>query len=179
MTADDGRSDTANKAEPGRRWFGWTIEPERPALTILIAFALSLGGSLALAALIGALLPEAQAPDFSWYLGKGMFTVVVLALITPAIETLILAGIASTLLRWMRPVHAVLLSSLGWALAHSTSAPIWGLVIWWPFLIFATLYLVWKKRSLWWGLFIPFAIHALQNLPMAVAIGYPGLLPFG
>lgn len=108
-----------------------------------------------------------------------MLTVVSLSILSPLVETLILAGTTSLLLRWMAPKSAVLLSSFGWALAHSYQAPIWGLVIWWPFIIFTTLYVVWKQRSLAWGLLMPFAVHALQNLLPAIAIGYPDLISVG
>ena len=152
-------------------------EPRRPLLVILIAYALSIAGALLLSALIGSIAPDAKAPDFNWFVGKGLLTVLLLSVFTPALETLILAGATSILLRLVTPKLAILLSSLGWALAHSYQAPIWGLVIWWPFIIFTTLYVVWKQRSLAWGLLMAFAAHALQNLLPAVALGYPGLLP--
>jgi hypothetical protein len=40
-------------------------------------------------------------------------------------------------------------------------------VIWWPFLVFSTLYLSWRRRSVLAGLGIVATTHALQNaLPM-------------
>jgi hypothetical protein len=152
-------------------------EPRRPLATILLAGMLSIGGSLLIATLIGTLVANAKSPDFGWLAGKGFLAVFILALATPLLETLILAATTGILLRFMKPLHAVLLSSLGWALAHSYQAPVWGLVIFWPFIIFTTLFVVWKQRSLAWGLLMPWAAHALQNLFPAIAIGYPRLLP--
>jgi hypothetical protein len=152
-------------------------EPRRPIVTILIAWLLSIGGSLLIASLISLAVTNAEAPDFNWLTGKGFLSVFVLSIFTPLLETLILAAITSVLLRFLKPQHAILASSLGWALAHSFQAPIWGLVIFWPFIIFTTLYVVWKRRSLWWGILMPWVVHALQNLFPAIAIGYPGLIP--
>jgi hypothetical protein len=151
--------------------------PRRPLLTIFLAYILSMAGSLLLATIVGSIVPDARTPDFGWLMGRGLLTVAVLSGMVPLFETLILAGTTSLLLLVVRPTHAILLSSFGWAVAHSYQAPIWGLVIFWPFIIFTTLYIVWKQRSIIWGLFMAFAVHALQNLIPAVMIGYPGLLP--
>jgi hypothetical protein len=158
-------------------WRDLVTVPTRPVATILVAYVLSITGSILLSAAIASIAPDAEPPDFSWFVGKGFLTVFLLSVFTPIVETLILAGTTSVLLRLMKPKFAIALSSFGWALAHSYQAPIWGLVIWWPFVIFTTLYVVWKQRSLAWGLFMAFAVHALQNLLTAIAIGFPDLLP--
>jgi len=63
-----------------------------------------------------------------------------------------------------------MISSIGWGLFHSSFHPTWGLVIWWPFLIFSTLFVTWRSRSLLAAFAIPAAVHALQNLPPALAL---------
>jgi len=151
--------------------------PTRPLATLLTAWILSISGSLALSALIGLIAPAAAPPDFGWLTGRGFYTLIVLSVLAPLIETLVLALTTSLLLLLVRPSAAILLSSLGWAAAHSLQAPIWGLVIWWPFLVFTTLYVVWKQRSLAWGLAMAFLVHAMQNLVPAVAVGFPELVP--
>ena len=152
-------------------------EPRRPWLAILVGYLLSIAGSLAIAWLISLVAAEAQGPDFGWLKGSGLFAILVLSILSPLIETLILAATTGLLLRFVRPVYAILLSSFGWALAHSLQAPIWGLVIWWPFIIFTTLFVVWRRRSLAWGIAMPFIVHLLQNLLPAIMIGFPGVLP--
>lgn len=152
-------------------------EPRRPVVTILIAWLLSIGGSLLIASLLSLVLTDAKAPDFGELKGGGFFAIFILVIATPLLETLILAATSTILLRFVPPPWAILLSALGWALAHSYQAPVWGLVICWPFIIFTTLYVVWKQRSLWWGILMPWVVHALQNLFPAIAIGYPGLIP--
>ena len=152
-------------------------EPRRPLLTILVCWLMAIGGALLIAAIVRTIVTDAESPDFSWLIGKGFITVFVLAIATPLIETLILAGTTSILLRFVKPQYAILISSLGWALAHSNNTRVWGLVIFWPFIIFTTLYVVWKQRSLVWGIAMPWAVHGMQNLFPAIAIGYPGLFP--
>ena len=65
---------------------------------------------------------------------------------------------------------AAVLASIGWGLAHSSAAPIWGLIIWWPFLIFSTLFVVWRSRSLAAAFAVPAAVHALHNLGPGLAV---------
>jgi hypothetical protein len=49
-------------------------------------------------------------------------------------------------------------------------APAWGLVIWWPFLIFSVLFVAWRQRSWAAGLGVAATTHALQNLGPALAL---------
>jgi hypothetical protein len=95
---------------------------------------------------------------------------VLLALFSPILETLIMAGVLSILLRVISPTAAILASAVGWGIAHSLAAPSWGLVIWWPFLVFSTLFTVWRDRSLWLALAIPAAVHMLQNVGPALIV---------
>ena len=96
-----------------------------------------------------------------------------LVLFAPITETLIMAAALSVLIRLFSPSVAVLLSALGWGVAHSLQAAVWGIVIWWPFLIFSILYLVWRERSLIAALGVASATHAFQNfLPALKIAGY-------
>lgn len=152
-------------------------EPRRAWLVLPLCWVITLGGAALIASGLSLILPKVEQPDFSAFVGKGWFTVFVLAVATPFIETLILAATTSVLLRFIRADLAVLLSALGWGLAHSYQAPMWGLVIFWPFIIFSTLYVVWKQRSLAAAIAMPFAAHFLHNLLSSVAIGFPGTVP--
>ena len=86
------------------------------------------------------------------------------------IETLIMGGVLLLLLKFMRPTYAVIASAIGWGMAHSFQAPIWGLIIWWPFLIFSTVFVTWRRRSLWLAFALPMVIHGLQNLGPALLV---------
>ena len=152
-------------------------EPRRAWLVLPLSLVLTLAGAAVIALVLAAVMPRLDQPDFSMFIGKGLLAVVALAVATPLVETLILAVTCSALLRFVRPELAILISSLGWAIAHSYQAPVWGLVIFWPFMIFSTLYVVWKQRSLMLGILMPFAAHFLHNLYPSISIGFPGAVP--
>ena len=136
-------------------------EPRRAWLAILMGWALSILGSLGLAALSQTIAPELPTPEFPL---KGLTAFLLLVVFAPLIETLIMAGFLSLFLRFMPPAAAILLSAAGWGVLHSLEAVGWGLVIWWPFLIFSTLYVVWRQRGFWAGVGVASTTHALQNL---------------
>ena len=145
-------------------------EPRRAWLAILIGVALTLTGSIALSYLSRSVAPGLATPEFPVKGWRALFALVVLA---PFVETLIMAGFLSLFLRFMRPAYAVLLSAAGWGVAHSMQYIGWGLVIWWPFLIFSTLYVVWRQRSIWAAIGVAAATHALQNLGPAIIVAFP------
>jgi hypothetical protein len=140
-------------------------EPRRPLVAIAIGWLLACPPSLLLSALIYSWMPGVEQPSFGT-VGPG--TVALLVVFSPLIETLIMAAVIEVLLRFAPPVAAIAISSIGWGFAHSLAAPAWGLVIWWPFLIFSTLYVIWRERSAWAAIAIVFCVHALQNLGPAL-----------
>ncbi len=93
-----------------------------------------------------------------------------LVVIAPFIETLIMATVLEVILLALPPKYAVIASSVGWGIAHSLAAPAWGLVIWWPFLIFSTLYVTWRGQGRALAIAIVFAVHALNNLGPALLL---------
>ena len=120
-----------------------------------------------LGALVSTLLPRDALPVFpavDWHL---FFLIVVAA---PLFETMLM-GAALLLLRlFLSPTHAVLVSAVGWGILHSTVAPAWGLVIWWPFLVFSTVFLTWRRRSVSAGVAMAAATHALHNMLPALLL---------
>ena len=103
---------------------------------------------------------------------KGPVVLFMLVVFAPFVETLIMGGVISLFLRFTTPTAAILLSAVGWGVAHSTQALGWGLVIWWPFLIFSTLYVVWRQRGFWMAVGVVAATHALQNLGPGLMVAY-------
>ena len=145
-------------------------EPRRVWLAVLTGWLLSIVGSLALAAVSRMVAPELPAPAFPMTGTVALFLLVVFA---PVVETLIMAAVLELLLRLRVPAAvAILLSAVGWAVAHSLQALGWGLVIWWPFLIFSTLFVVWRQRGFWAGVGIAAATHALQNLGPGLLVAF-------
>ena len=148
--------------------------PQRPLLAIGGAWLLTILGSLMLAAIVRAVYPQGGTPDFANLQGRGageiLFWLVVFA---PVLETLIMGGILLILLHFMRPGYAVVVSAAGWAIAHSMQETAWGMVIWWPFLIFSLLFVVWRERSLLLAFLMPMTVHAMQNFLPALTVAFP------
>jgi hypothetical protein len=142
-------------------------EPRQPLRANAVGWLCAFPISLLLSVLAQWLLPAIERPMF---IVTGAATVILLVIVSPLIETLIMAAVLELLLRFLPPTAAIILSAIGWGIAHSMVAPAWGLVIWWPFLIFSTLYVTWSKRSIWLGVAIVFAVHALQNLGPALLL---------
>ncbi len=144
-------------------------EPRRAVLAILIGASLSIVGSLALAAAANFVAPHLAKPSFP---AHGVTAFALLVLFAPTTETLIMAGVLSLLAKMLSPTHAVLASALLWGIAHSLQAVAWGLIIWWPFLIFSTLFMVWRQRGFWAGFGVAATTHALQNVMPAILVAF-------
>ena len=143
------------------------FRPEKPLRYVALAWACAFVPSLLLSAVASQLLPD-HAPSFPKVdPGLLLFLLVVFA---PVVETIIMGGVLMILERIFGFVPAVLLSSFGWGIAHSLQAPAWGLVIWWPFLIFSIVFLTWKQRSLAVAFGLPMLVHGLQNLGPALLL---------
>lgn len=142
-------------------------EPRRPPLALTVAWAMAFLPTLVLGAAVSALAPDSAMPKFplaDWTL----FLLVVVA--APLLET-ILMGAALLVLRLVfSPTISVLLSAIGWGILHSAAAPAWGLVIWWPFLVFSTVFLTWRSRSGLAAIGMAAGTHALHNLLPALLL---------
>jgi hypothetical protein len=136
-------------------------EPRRAWLAILVGGALSLAGSLLLSSAASTIAPTMAKPDFPV---SGPVAFAMLVLFAPLVETLIMAAVLSLLARFLSPTRAVLASALLWGIAHSLQATVWGFVVWWPFLIFSTLYMVWRQRGTGAAIGVAATTHAVQNL---------------
>ena len=141
--------------------------PERPIRAIAVGWATAFLPSIALAFIAAFLLPGAAQPKFEVDGTAAVFALVVFA---PAVETLIMGVVLLVLLWLLPPSAAAFASAVGWGVAHSLVAPVWGLVIWWPFLVFSTLFVTWRSRSLALAFILPMCVHALQNLIPALMI---------
>ena len=168
MTAPTAASDRIPQFAPPLSWFPRPIrEPLSALRSIGTAWLLAFPASIILALLIHFIAPNAKGPEFHV---SGPLAVFLLVVFSPVLETLIMGGVLLILLRIVSPTLAVVISAVGWGVAHSLGAPIWGLVIWWPFLIFSTLFVAWRSRSLAWAFAIPMITHGLQNLAPALLV---------
>ena len=144
--------------------------PSRPFRAIAVGWLTAFLPAALLGLLLNLLLPEARTPEFPY---KGTLALVLLAGFAPIVETLIMGAALLILTRLVRPPIAVLISAAGWAVLHSLEVPIWGLVVWWPFLVFSTLFVTWQRRSLFAAFLLPAIVHALNNLLPALSVAYP------
>lgn len=142
-------------------------EPRDPYITVLVSWLTAFIPSILIGAVVTRLLPHVAQPNLPLGSWVGVFLMVIFA---PLTETLIMAAALAVLLRFLPPTVAVIISSIGWGIAHSMAAPAWGLVIWWPFLVFSTLYVTWRQRSLAAAILIPASAHGLQNLLPALLL---------
>lgn len=140
----------------------------RPWLAILIGWVLTIVGSTLLSYVIAWLAPNNPGPD----LGDTSAPVklFLIAGFSPVVETLIMAGFLAILLRILNGWQAAIASAAIWGVLHSLASPLWGAVIWWPFLIFSALYVTWRPHGFWKAVAIVAAVHVLQNLFPALLI---------
>ena len=144
-------------------------QPRRPVQSLAVAWLTTFPFSLVLATVVGLIAPNVPQPQFNV---SGATAVLLLAVFAPVFETLIMGTALLVLLRLFSPTLAILMSAVGWGVAHSLAAPTWGLVIWWPFLIFSTLFVAWRQRSLAAAFVMPMIAHGLHNLPPALLVAY-------
>jgi len=86
-------------------------------------------------------------------------------LIGPFLETLLLSFGIWFLSRFTQVnVMIAIVSALLWACLHSLMLPTWGLVVFWPFVVFSCAYITWRQKSWLKAIWAAFCIHALQNL---------------
>jgi len=146
-------------------------EPRRAWLVIPLAWLLSFLGSIVLAAVVHWIVPNAQSVDIPklppWAI------IFAFAIFSPVVESILMGLALKLLMRWVTPGVAILISAVGWGILHSIEVPIWGLAIWWPFLIFSTLFVIWQVRGFWIGVGVAAATHGLQNLGPSLALAYP------
>ena len=135
---------------------------------ILIGWVLTIVGSTILSFVVARIAPDHAGPE----LGDASAPVKLLLIagFSPIVETLMMAGILAGLLRFLAGWQAVLASAAIWGILHSLASPWWGVVIWWPFLIFSTLYVTWAPRGFWRAVAIVATVHVLQNLFPAILI---------
>ena len=143
------------------------LEPRSAGAAILTGWLTAFVPSVVLASAVVGLTPRAAQPQLEV---DGAYMLALIVVFAPIVETLIMGAALMLLLRFVGPTGAVLASAAGWGIAHSLAAPAWGLVIWWPFLVFSTLFVTWSRRSVLAGLAVASATHALQNLVPGVLL---------
>lgn len=157
----------------GNRVLSWLVDTRTPVgKYILRAGALSLLPSIVIAialTLVG-IGNEQTMPQLDQDFHPA-FLFLNLVIVAPVLETLLLAlglWLLSFVLR--DPVHRAVGSCVLWAILHSTVALAWGPVVLWPFFVFSTAYLAWRRKSRWHALGVACGIHMFQNFLPALLV---------
>ncbi|MDQ4087790.1 MAG: hypothetical protein M3177_07260 [Pseudomonadota bacterium] len=137
---------------------------------VVKAWLLALVPSLALALAVTVAVGGAEPPPDEMRDPRFIFLVVA---VSPPLETLLMIPPLWALEQRLGATRAVVGSALIWAALHSLASPLWGLVVWWPFLILSTALLTWRQRGIARAVLLVTAIHVLQN---AVAAALPLVL---
>jgi membrane protease YdiL (CAAX protease family) len=130
------------------------------ALYVLKAWLLVFLPSASLAVAVSLTAAHPPSPDFG---GTGPVVFAMLVLFAPVVETFLMVPAVLLLDRFFGPAVAAIGSAVLWGALHSAAEPLWGLIVWWPFLIFSTILLVWKERGLAAAMLVVIAVHAMQN----------------
>ena len=99
------------------------LEPRRPLRAMLVGWLLAFPISIGLAVVARTLLPGAAAPEFQM---EGPLALFLLVGFAPFVETLIMGAVLLILTAFLRREVAVAVSAIGWGVAHSMMAPMWG-----------------------------------------------------
>jgi membrane protease YdiL (CAAX protease family) len=134
---------------------------------VLKAWLLALLPSFVLSGLVNVVLKPTSGPDIPT---EGSLPLLLLIVAGPLVETLIMILMILGLRRLFGAGPAVVLSALLWGIGHSLASPIWGLVVWWPFLIFSIAFLTWRERGMGTAILMVTAIHGLQNGTVALLL---------
>ena len=108
------------------------------------------------------LFPKSQWDGLQQLAPGWMFLQVVL--FAPIVETLLMGGILFVLTRILhRRLWVVLCSAAIWGVLHGLSAVVWGVCIFWTFIVLTCAFLAWRARSFAHAFLVTTAIHALNN----------------
>lgn len=149
-----------------------TDEPLPMKRYIFVMALISLIPSILLGILVGATgLFEQIGPDIETYKGSVFEIFFVMVIISPIVETLFMSLFFFILSFFITSERMlVVISAIFWASLHSLLSPGWGLIVWWPFVVFSCAYLTWRNKSWLQAIWVTTCIHALQNLIPSIAI---------
>lgn len=102
-----------------------------------------------------------------------IFEFALCAIAAPLIETLMMIPIFWLLKRFTRDFSVLALSSAAtWATLHSLDWAPWGLIVFWPFVVFSINYLVWERTSKLQAYARTALLHGLHNFIPACMVAF-------
>lgn len=134
---------------------------QNKVIYIFKSLALVLVCGYSMSFLMSLLFPNATYPDIPTGFPLNLITVIV----GPLIETLLMLFVFKIISYFTNSLlYSCFISALIWAILHSLSTPIHGVVIFLSFFIFSISFKVWEKVSKDLAFAITAAIHMLNNL---------------
>ena len=92
-------------------------------------------------------------------------------IVSPWFETLLMWPILGILKDFTKkPLPIALASGLIWGGIHSLAIPSWGLIVWWPFVVFSLCFLAWKQKSLGRAITVTALVHTCLNTVPVIVI---------
>jgi hypothetical protein len=143
------------------------LETEMPwPRYVLVAFLMSTPLAFAISLALGWLGLLGEMPMDSSRTGPGwvVYQVLLVVVLGPFIETLLMIPILAPMRRIGSPVIICLLSGAVWALFHSLLVLLWGVAIFFTFVVLTASFLRWEKQSRKKAILVVTAIHGLNNL---------------
>lgn len=139
----------------------WAYVLKAVLISVVPAFVFSL--------LLYWLYPDAETPQLDDTFAVMLLKVVILS---PVAETFMLWGGIYVIGKFVQSTwHLALISALCWALLHSWQVPLWGLTIFWSFVVFSIAFIEWTKQSKREAFLVAMAIHMCQNF-LAICLSY-------
>ena len=167
-------------SKTGVRFFDWLFDTSgHPVLYVLKVWPIKTIGSFAILSVsFGAILllghdELLEVTEFEELQNSKplMYMFFMAVIIAPAVETLLMKPIFGLLKRFtLNRLVLVLLSAAIWAGLHSLVSPVWGLSVFWGFVVYSSAFLAWWEKSLGLAYWVTFGLHALKNLT-ATTIG--------
>ena len=130
------------------------------------AFLISAIPSLALAWMLWLLFPDAESPSITYEGGLMPLLILFVSIVIfgPLLETSIMRFFIFLIRKVTQKLWPItFLSAFIWAVLHSLSVPLWGVVAFWPFVVFTISFQVWREVSINHALLITSAIHGCHN----------------
>jgi hypothetical protein len=137
---------------------------DQPAtLYILKAFLIALIPAMVISAYVTSLQQfELRHVETST---TGFIDFLAVVIVAPVVETIIEIFVIVLLLKYINEkTLVVLISGFLWAFLHSTQLPIWGMTIFWSFIVSAIVCIEFLKYSKRRAFLIATAVHMAQNL---------------
>lgn len=132
-----------------------------PGLYVMKAALVSLVPTVVMSVLFLILFPQWLQVELPADVELAFFGIVIL---TPIIETLLMWPLIALISLMTKNTWVIAFNSaFAWAVFHSLSAPVWGLSIFWSFVVFSIGFVEWGKKSKVTALWVTCAVHMLQN----------------